>query len=226
MKPKYFAFFDVDGTLLNLKSMFSFQQYYMRQVSLLNIFSSLRYRWFELNMNIHITLGSNRNSINRVYYQSFRGRNPEHVKELGREWYRNAKATIPDLVMDTTFKELKKHQAQGGEIVFVSGSFPEVLQPLAEDMGVKYCLATKLEVNNGLYTGAIIPPQTIGYGKAEVVKIFIEEWNVSPADCYAYGDDCSDIPMLEVVGKPIAVEGDLKLMEYAANKQWQVIAAF
>ena len=73
------------------------------------------------------------------------------------------------------------------------------------------------------YTGKIIPPQTIGSGKAEAMRLFMEDKSSQLAECYAYGDDISDVPMLEIVGYPNAVTGGRGLEPYAREHGWNII---
>jgi HAD superfamily hydrolase (TIGR01490 family) len=118
---------------------------------------------------------------------------------------------------------LQNHQKAGTEIVLVSGSSTEILAPLAKELGICHVLATRLEEVNGIYTGNILPPQTIGSGKKEVVCQFLVEQKGDSAECYAYGDHWSDIPMLEAVGHSCIVAGDKDLEEYARSHSWEVL---
>lgn len=91
------------------------------------------------------------------------------------------------------------------------------------ELGVRHILATRLEVREGRYTGEILPPQTIGAGKAQAVDTFLRARDCSPEWCYAYGDDVSDLPMLEAVGQPTVVSGGRKLKANARTMGWRVI---
>lgn len=225
MKDKYYVFFDVDGTLLNLKSMFSFKKFYVQQQNQTDgsIWFKVGHAIFDMYMKFHILVGSDRNYINRLYYRWFVGKKPEEINELGKIWYQKVKSEQQNLQVKPAIEALRRHQACGAEIVFVSGSFPEVLEPFAKELDVKYWLSTKLEAKEGKYTGRILPPQTIGAGKADAIRMFLAERSVKPESCFAYGDDFSDIPMLEAIGKPVAVAGDPRLITYARHKSWEIL---
>ena len=75
------------------------------------------------------------------------------------------------------------------------------------------------------FSGEIIPPFCFGEGKAEKLRNFLSEKNleINFKESFAYSDGVFDLPMLELVGNPVAVEPDKKLLEIAKNKGWQII---
>ncbi len=214
-----YAFFDVDDTLISVKSMLSFQDFWYEQTG--DIEGESAYRE---DLRRHLHPGASWELLNRLYYRHFAGRVPEQVAALGRQWLRREKQNRVAFYHSRPLAELREHQRQGREIVFVSGSFPALLNPIAEELDVEHVLATELEVCNGIYTGGIHPPQTIGEGKAEAVRRFLQARQVAPALCFAYGDDVSDRPMLEAVGQPTVVSGGRELEQWARRLGWRVIS--
>jgi phosphoserine phosphatase len=85
-------------------------------------------------------------------------------------------------------------------------------------------LATRMEVSDGVYTGEILAPQTIGLGKAEAIREFLRGTGARAEDCYAYGDDISDLPMLQEVGYPRVISGGRGLESCARKRGWPVMA--
>ena len=122
-------------------------------------------------------------------------------------------------------EELKKHQSNNAEIVFVSGSFMPCLAPIANKLGVKHVLAIQLEEINGKLTGNILLPQTIGEGKAEAMNDFMRQHpGISLKSCYAYGDHESYLAMLLLVGNPIVVGDNVILTKTAFDKNWKILS--
>lgn len=221
-----YAFFDVDGTLLSLKSMLSFQEFYFRwehrgEEGL----GGAKWEEFLSRFAAWERQGRDRLFLNREFYRSFRGREPGAVRAVAEEWFEHQKQRRPGLMIASTLRVLRAHQERGQHPVFVSGSLTEILQPLARELGVRHNLATCLEVRQGRYTGEIEGRQMIGPGKAEAVRAFLDRQGTSAAECFAYGDDITDVPMLESVGHPVAVIGDPRLAEQARHRQWAVLAA-
>ena len=99
-----------------------------------------------------------------------------------------------------------------------------ILSPIAKYLGVTDILCAPLIINDaGELTGEIGLPETIGAGKKDALMTFCRDKEINPADCYAYGDDLSDIPMLEAIGHPVCVGEHSALTRYAAEKNWHII---
>lgn len=213
-----FAFFDVDDTLIADKSMLSFQRFWYEHTG-----DEVGRAAYEADLRKHLRPDACWAFLNRLYYRHFAGRRPEEVAEVGRLWFRRMNQGPGRFYHDGPLAELRAHQRQGRQVVFVSGSFPAVLDPIAGDLGVAHILATRLAVADGRYTGEIHPPQTIGEGKARALLDFVRRQGVDPAECHAYGDDISDLPMLEQVGHPTVVTGGRALEEQARARGWRLL---
>ena len=216
---KSYAFFDVDDTLISVKSMLSFQPYWYKKVG-----DDTGRHAYEQDLKAHLRPDARWEFLNRLYYRHFAGRSPCQVAEVARQWFDHQRSVLPNFYHEYPLRELRAHQRAGREVVFVSGSFPLLLQPIAEELGVRHILATNLEVCDGLFTGNLLPPQTIGRGKAQAIHQFLLEHGAVAETCYAYGDDVSDLPMLQAVGMPTVVSGGRELEAKARAMGWRVIA--
>lgn len=93
------------------------------------------------------------------------------------------------------------------------GFLPAVVDPVAADIGACHVLCTRPEARDGILTGALAGEPCIGEGKRRVVRDLAEGYpDVDLADCYAYGDHPSDLPMLTEVGHPVVVGGSAELL--------------
>lgn len=221
MNTPRFAFFDVDETLINVKSMFSFQSFYHRR------------RWGSLGSQIAdwrsrshikrlIVQGADRTQVNTAFFAGFRGARPDEMQVAAISWFEHVR-TSADFFIEPVLDVLRKHQQDGTKPVFVSGSSVEILQPLADQLQVHHILANRLEVDAGRYTGRILSPQTIGAGKREAVNIFMMDHGANPNCCFAYGDHLSDLPLLETVGHPTVVARNNDLIAIARDRGWPII---
>ncbi|RJE76077.1 hypothetical protein BGP78_13770 [Pseudoalteromonas sp. MSK9-3] len=223
MTNKYqsYAFFDVDNTLINIKSMFSFLEFYEKYSDIQHqIKKSEKAHFLELAKN-----NSNRNLTNKAYYQLFKGVPATHFYQCAQLWSADLINTLDSLLLESTVQQLNEHKKSGVGIVFVSGSFPELLEPIIKKLGADACLATQIVQENGVITGEIKPPQTIGDGKALAVQAFLKSHKVSAEQCYAYGDDISDAPMLHAVGSATIIIGNEHLEAEAKKHQWKILQA-
>lgn len=214
-----YAFFDVDDTLISVKSMLSFQDFWYERFSE----HQAKERYY-MDLRQHMHENASWEVLNRLYYQHFAGRRVVDVEQCGEAWFTHMEENHPDLFHAVPLAELKRHQDEGRDVIFVSGSFPAILKPVARVTRVKHILSTSMEVENECYTGRILTPQTIGAGKAEAIKIFLASVNGVAEHCYAYGDDISDLPMLQSVGKPTVVRGGRGLEQRAQELGWRIIS--
>ncbi|MCZ4324354.1 HAD family hydrolase [Pseudomonas anguilliseptica] len=215
------AFFDVDGTLISIKSMFSFLDYLIEALLITDL---PRVKEYQTALRQMITNEQPREAINSFYYRIYEGLDVERVRELGRDWYAQV-SRDNNLFFARMREEISWHQRQGASIVLVSGSFAAILEPLAEELGADFLIAAPLEILNGRYTGHLTGHPSIGQGKADAVQAFIREHQLLAQRCYAYGDDISDIPMLEQVGYPVMVNPDANSRSLCQQRNWNIIEA-
>ena len=214
-----YAFFDVDGTLLRPKSMVAFHEYWYRHWTGLTTAAGIR-EYEDVSATLRTLLKSDapRELVNRRYYEFFAGRPVDDVQRCARAWARSVTAS-PKNFFTEVIDEMARLRNQGIEPVFVSGSFIEVLTPIAEHLEVSQLLATRLVQVDGTYSGQILAPQTIGEGKAIAIKAFLSRHGVPSHACWAFGDDLTDMPMLDAVGHPVAVIGDPALATAARHRR-------
>lgn len=212
------AFFDVDETLITVKSMFDFYDFWCREKNEYDKLES-----YMTHFRSAVKNGIPREQLNREYYRQFAGVNYKELEDTGKNWFR-AKKLDSGLFINSAVTALKMHQANKMLTVFISGSMRPVLSPVANYLGVTDILCAPLELTDeGLITGEIGTPQTIGNGKKEALINFCSQKKINAADCYAYGDDLSDIPMLESVGYPVCVGKYTELARHGINQSWPVI---
>ena len=113
------------------------------------------------------------------------------------------------------------HRAAGHEVVIISASASVLVEPIAEALGIEHVVATELAEEDGRFTGEILH-YCKGAAKAEALAEMARKLGVDPGASYAYSDSATDIPMLEQVGHPVAVNPDRRLKKYAAEQGWEV----
>ena len=120
---------------------------------------------------------------------------------------------------------LHQHQDQGHLVALVSGTFAPLLDVIARRLGVQHAIGTPLEVRNGHYTGRIVPPLCQSEGKPRRAQAYFADQSVEIdwAASYAYADRNTDIPLLNLVGQPVAVYPDETLLAHARSEDWPVI---
>lgn len=118
-------------------------------------------------------------------------------------------------------KLIEDHLAAGRDVVLVSASGEEIVQPIGARLGVTDVIATRMGVVDGRYSGKI-EFYAAGPAKADAVRDMATEKGYDLTESYAYSDSISDLPLLEAVGHPTAVNPDRSLRRTAAERGWPV----
>ncbi|MFJ6791624.1 HAD family hydrolase [Streptomyces angustmyceticus] len=214
------AFFDVDETLLNTKSMFHFLRFWMaRQGD-----DGSAYDAVMAEVNSQAASGVPRTEINRRYYRRFAGVDHAELTRAGRDWY-DAYRREGSAVVVAAWAAARRHALAGDLVALVSGSFRALLEPLAADLGADLILCSEpLVGEDGRLTGEIRRPM-IGAIKADAVRETLAARGLPAEECSCYGDHASDLDMLQVVGDPVIVGADPVLLERAQALDWAVLSA-
>lgn len=134
---------------------------------------------------------------------------------------------IDDLVaqLRPTMREiLDEHGDEGIDRIVLSASPTEIVSRFAQEVGMELGVGTTSERDaDGVYTGRLAGPFCYREGKVEVMQQLAEERGYDLAKCYAYSDSISDLPMLEAVGNPVAVNPEPELREYAQAHGWPIV---
>lgn len=115
------------------------------------------------------------------------------------------------------------HHEAGRETWIVSASPIELVDPLAKALGMTGAIATRSEVHEGRYTGRLDGPFVYGEGKREAIQALADERGYDLRLSYSYSDSASDLPMMEMVGHPVAVNPDRPLENVAHQRGWPMV---
>jgi HAD superfamily hydrolase (TIGR01490 family) len=117
---------------------------------------------------------------------------------------------------------LKRHRERGEPVYIVSAALQEIVDPLAEELGFDGAVGSLCEVVDGRYTGRSLRA-CHGPGKAEAVRELAAAENIDLAASTAYSDSHTDLPFLEAVGRPVAVNPDRELRRIARERGWPML---
>jgi len=114
-----------------------------------------------------------------------------------------------------------RHHAEGSDVVIVSASSDDLVAPIARLVGADHVVASRMAVAEGRYTGQI-DYYAYGPAKAAAVRELAADHGYDLSRCWAYSDSVTDVPMLEAVGHPVAVNPDRALLRIARERGWEV----
>lgn len=220
----YFAFFDVDETIIYKKSMFSFIKFYaLSRLKKFDFITLFKYFYLIFIIKILSKTKTPRENINKIYYKFYKNYNFSSLQEYGEKWFQFLTST-ENAFNDAIVNEINLHKSKGAAIVFVSGSFYPCLKPIAKFLMADFIICTKLEVISDKCSGKLIGKPVIGEEKSIKVQELLKEYNYFNYNlCFCYGDHISDLPMLKLIGHPRVVSNCDKLISYAKNHNWIVI---
>ncbi|HVE62936.1 MAG TPA: HAD-IB family hydrolase [Mycobacteriales bacterium] len=211
------AFFDLDKTVIAKSSTLAFGRTFY-QGGLVNRRAVLRSSYAQF---VYLIAGADADQMARMrdYLKGLCAGWPvDQVRSIVEEALHDL---IDPLVYDEAVSLIEGHQAAGRAVVIVSSSGEEVVTPIAEMVGADHAIATRMVIEDGRYTGDIAF-YAYGVHKAEAIEALAAEQGWFLADCWAYSDSITDLPMLDAVGHPVVVNPDKALRRVAVQRGWEV----
>jgi HAD superfamily hydrolase (TIGR01490 family) len=158
----------------------------------------------------------------KILLRLYRNRQLEEFKEGAASFYREI---LKPRLAPRILAKANAHRDQGHVMVLISGSIRYMLEPVAQDLGFEHLLCTDLEKGaNGLLTGRPAGPLCLDTTKRYLATNLAQRTGIDLQRSYAYGNHQADLPLLEVVGYPHAVEPTGPLLKVAVAKNWPILA--
>jgi len=215
---KVAAFFDFDQTLIEVETGRMAMEW-MRDNRM--ILPGFMLKVLTANVLYKLGLLSEERMV-RVMLTFYKGKKLEDFRKGSEEFYREylQPYLAPALVSRVEF-----HREMGHLLVLISASLRYLLEPVMDDLGFDVLLCTDLEEGeNGLLTGRPTWPVCIKEHKKAVTLKIAREYGLNLEESYAYGDSHSDLPLLESVGHPHAVEPSPLLEKIARQRAWPILS--
>jgi putative phosphoserine phosphatase/1-acylglycerol-3-phosphate O-acyltransferase len=150
---------------------------------------------------------------------SYRGMAESALEEIGERIFAKQLAR---LVYPEARALVRAHRERGHVVAIVSSALRYQVEPLARDLDIEHVLCTRLEVEDGVFTGSVRKPTCFGEGKADAVRDLAERLGLDLAQSWFYTDSHDDLPALEIVGRPRPLNPDDRLAAVARERGWPV----
>jgi HAD superfamily hydrolase (TIGR01490 family) len=212
------AFFDLDKTIIAKSSTLAFSREFYAG-GLINRRSVLRSAYAQF---VYLVGGADHDQMEKMrefLSKLVTGWPVQSVREIVADTLHNI---VDPLVYDEAVQLIEEHHLAGRDVIIVSASGTEVVDPIGEMLGADAVIATRLEVVDGRYTGTI-DHYVYAENKALAIQELAEEKGYDLSKSYAYSDSITDLHMLEIVGHPFAVNPDKELRRIAATNGWPVL---
>jgi HAD superfamily hydrolase (TIGR01490 family) len=131
---------------------------------------------------------------------------------------------IEPIMLPKALELLAKHRDAGDKLVIITATNRFVTGPIAQRLGVETLIATECEMVDGRYTGRSTDVPCFREGKVTRLNRWLDETGHSLEGSYFYSDSMNDLPLLEQVTHPIAVDPDPNLRAEAQKRGWPVIS--
>lgn len=208
------AFFDMDNTVLRGSSGRLYLRY-LRQKGLLSWPRWLAITW---QVGLYILGVTSFPQLMARLMTEVAGADEAEAWRISAAWFEEM---LRDYIAPAARERINWHRQQGHRVAIVSASTPYAVSPVAHDLGLgDDYLATRLEVVSGRFTGGLIEPPCYGAGKVTLVRAYCARNELALAESYFYSDSHHDLPLLEVVGHPVAVNPSRKLDTIALKRRW------
>jgi HAD superfamily hydrolase (TIGR01490 family) len=211
------AFFDLDKTIIATSSVMALGGPFYRE----GLISKRTIARGIYAQDVYMLVAADEDKMERMREAMLaltKGWDHEHVKEIVRE---TLDQVITPVIYAEAFELIQEHKAKGHKTVIISSSPIETVEAIGAHLGVDDVIATRARLDEqGRYTGEL---EFYAYGphKAEAIREMAVREGIDLAGSWAYSDSITDLPMLELVGNPVAVNPDRELARIAADREWE-----
>ena len=213
------AFFDVDNTLTRGSTL-----YFLGRGMYNRGFFTKRDigAWVLANLRFRMT-GTEKSEVIARFQKSatdfIAGHKVDEIRIIGEEIYNEF---VSPSLWQGTMELAKRHLAAGDEVWLVTASPQDFAELIASKLGFTGALGTKAETKDGKYTGNLIGNLLHGKEKSHAVVKLVNSRDTNINECFAYSDSHNDLPLLETVGFPNAINPDAKLRIISLSLGWPV----
>lgn len=213
------AFYDVDGTLVRTNIVHAYAYYAMNRGSLTGIAARTLATLAQIPVYAGLDL-LNRKVFNEYFYRAYAGLSEDRLVVLGEDLFEDVlKKNIYPKAQDL----IDEARRSGCRIVLITGALDFTVTPLARFLGADDVIANKMQFVGGVATGKVIPPIIEGANKAHAIREYCVKHQLQLDQSFAYSDSFSDYAMLAMVGRPTAVNPDMRLRSIARAYHWPVL---
>ena len=210
------CYFDVDGTLVTSNLVHPTLYYLFNQGT--PVQTAMRVGRALLGApRMAIAEMLDRRTFNELLFASYKGMSEDRMVMLAEDAFEDV---MKPAIYPAAKALVEKSKAAGHDVVLVSGALEVVLECAARHLGADEVIGNRLEMKDGIATGKLLKPVVAGPEKARLIREHAKAKGYDLAECFAFSDSYSDVPMLSVVGHPAAVNPDKRLALLAKAYSW------
>jgi HAD superfamily hydrolase (TIGR01490 family) len=208
------ALFDMDRTLVR-KDTAALYTRYQRDLGEASVADLVQVGWWMLQYTLGV-IDAPKVALKAL--QNFRGKEERWLVETCEGWFRDY---VVQHIQPAARAAVARHKQQGDFTAIVTGATRYAADPLARELGIDAVVCTSLEIDaEGRFTGRPIEPLCYGEGKITLSSRVAEREGFQLSEATFYSDSITDLPLLEVVEKPVVVNPDARLRRVARRRNW------
>ncbi|HEX3595786.1 MAG TPA: HAD family hydrolase [Polyangiaceae bacterium] len=209
------ALFDMDRTLVRIDTGTLYVRY-QRDRGEATWRDAARVAWWMLQYSFGVV---DAERVAARALESFRGKEEAWLEKACEELF---SGYVQKHVANAGRAAVERHRAAGDLVGIVTGATPYVALPLARALSIEHVVATRLEVEDGRFTGRVAPPMSYGKGKILLAERLAEQQGFALKEATFYSDSITDLPLLEHVQTPVVVNPDRRLRSIARSRGWRI----
>ncbi|NVE92061.1 HAD-IB family hydrolase [Vreelandella titanicae] len=212
------AIFDLDNTLLSIDSDHAWGEFLLEQGAV----DPVAYR----EANERFMADYNAGTLDMAAFlemalKPLADNSPEQLSA----WHQQFMASkIEPNILPKAEELLARHRTKGDTLLIITATNCFITAPIAERLGVDHLIAVNPEVKEGRYTGRVSGIPSYREGKVTRLEKWLEDQDLTMEGAWFYSDSHNDLPLLEIVEHPVAVDPDDTLREIAKERQWRIMS--
>ena len=212
------AIFDLDNTLLSTDSDHAWGEFLLEQGAV----DPIAYREANERFMADYNAGTlDMAAFLEVALKPLADNSPEQLSA----WHQQFMASkIEPSILPKAEELLARHRTQGDTLLIITATNRFITAPIAERLGVDNLIAVNPEVREGRYTGRVSGIPSYREGKVTRLNQWLEQQDISIDGAWFYSDSHNDLPLLEKIDHPVAVDPDDTLRSIAEERQWRIMS--
>lgn len=209
------ALFDMDRTLVDTHTAKLYVRY-QRDLGEIGPLQALRTSYWLLQYTLGVI---NAEQVAMHVLEGYRGKTDEWLRERCQRWFQSH---VREWISSIGRARVREHVKAGHRVALATSAVHQIAEPLARELSIPYSICSELEVRDGVLTGSFNRPLCYGSGKLERARALLNALGARLDQVAFYTDSITDLPLLEAVGHPIAVNPDARLRRVARQRGWLI----
>ncbi|HSF84124.1 MAG TPA: HAD-IB family hydrolase [Acidimicrobiia bacterium] len=213
------AFFDLDKTVIAKSSTLAFGKPFYK-AGFLGRRTLMKLGMAQL---FYVLFGADEDQLERARDQLLRLTAGWHRAEIEQLVEETLDEVADPLVYAEALFLIDEHKRNGRRVILVSASPEQIVRPIGRHVGVTEIIATRIKTDSAGFFQPELERYAMGDGKADAIRELAELEGLDLEGSYAYSDSATDLPMMEVVGNPVAINPEKELRRIAEERDWPVL---